>query len=144
MTVVSPDVVGNAIDSPVDVCALDDLTPELGRAALVGGEQVAIFRLADDQVYAVSNICPYSAAAVISRGITGSRGEVPTIASPMYKQVFSLVDGRCLDSAGMLPRRGGADLLRYPVTVRAGRVLVGASGAARSAEEAGGVRPDHD
>ena len=59
----------------VDICSLDQLTPELGVAALVGGEQVAVFRLADDRVFAVSNLCPFSGAAVISRGITGSRGE---------------------------------------------------------------------
>ena len=47
-----------------------------------GSEQVAVFRLADDRVFAVSNLCPFSGAAVISRGITGSRGDVPTIASP--------------------------------------------------------------
>ena len=74
----------------VDICSLDQLTPELGVAALVGGEQVAVFRLADDRVFAVSNLCPFSGAAVIARGITGSRGDVPTIASPVYKQVFSL------------------------------------------------------
>jgi nitrite reductase (NADH) small subunit len=48
-------------------------------------------------VHAIGNVDPFSGAAVLSRGIVGDRGGVPTVASPVYKQVFSLVDGRCLD-----------------------------------------------
>ena len=44
---------------------MDDLTPELGVAALVGDVQVALFRLADGRVFAVQNVCPFSGAAVI-------------------------------------------------------------------------------
>jgi nitrite reductase (NADH) small subunit len=109
----------------VDICSLDQLTPELGVAALVGGEQVAVFRLADDRVFAVSNHCPFSGAAVIARGITGSRGDVPTIASPVYKQVFSLEDGRCLDAVDTMPVPGrGPDLAVYAVSVDDGRVTI--------------------
>src|SRR5207253_1183297 len=71
-----------------DVCLLTDLSPERGAAALLDGVQVALFRTHDDQVYAVQQLDPYSAANVMSRGIVGSRGDVPTVASPMYKQVF--------------------------------------------------------
>ena len=100
------------------VCALADLAPELGVAALVGGVQVALFRLADDRVYAVQNLCPFSGAQVMSRGITGSRGAVPTIASPVYKQVFSLVTGECLATMDKEPLVAHApDLATYPVTV---------------------------
>ncbi len=109
----------------VDICSLDQLTPELGVAALVGDVQVAVFRLADGRVFAVSNHCPFSGAAVISRGITGSRGEVPTIASPVYKQVFSLLDGRCLDTVDKQPVPGrGPDLAVYPVSIDDGRVTI--------------------
>lgn len=100
------------------VCAFSDLTPELGVAALVGGIQVALFRLADDRVYAVQNLCPFSGAQVLSRGITGSRGDVPTIASPIYKQVFSLVTGACLATMDKAPVNGmRPDLATYAVTV---------------------------
>ncbi len=34
---------------------------------------------------------------MLSRGIVGSRGEVPTVASPLHKQVFDLRTGACLD-----------------------------------------------
>ncbi len=113
----------------VHICSYDDLTPELGVAALVGGEQVAVFRLADGRVFAVSNLCPFSGAAVISRGITGSRGEEPTISSPVYKQVFSLVDGRCLDTVDKSPLPGlGPDLVVHAVSVDDGRVTIDLTG----------------
>lgn len=84
----------------VRVCALDDLEIERGRAALLHGEQVALFLLRDGSVHAVSNLDPYSGAHVISRGIVGSRGDAPTVASPMHKQVFDLRTGACLDTQG--------------------------------------------
>lgn len=79
------------------VCAYDRLQPERGVAALLDGEQVALFRTHDGTVYAIGNIDPFSGAAVLSRGIVGDRGGAPTVASPVYKQAFDLRDGRCLD-----------------------------------------------
>jgi nitrite reductase (NADH) small subunit len=84
----------------VPVCRLEALSPERGAAALVGGVQVALFRTHDDHVYAVQQLDPFSGAHVISRGIVGTRGDAPTVASPMYKQVFDLRTGQCLDPAG--------------------------------------------
>ncbi len=105
----------------VEVCRLDDLAPERGAAALVAGHQVALVRTFDDAVYAVQQLDPYSGAYVISRGIVGTRGDAPTVASPMYKQVFDLRSGECLDGAGSQP-----DPLRtWPVEVRDGAVHVG-------------------
>lgn len=89
-----------APETAVRVCTIHDLEVERGRAALVGREQVALFLLPDGAVHAVSNLDPFSGASVISRGIVGTRGDVPTIASPMHKQVFDLRTGRCLDAQG--------------------------------------------
>ena len=81
----------------VAVCRLDDIVPNTGVCALVGGRQVAVFRLDDDSVYALSNHDPCSRANVLSRGIVGDvKGEV-VVASPVYKQHFSLASGRCLE-----------------------------------------------
>jgi len=82
------------------VCRLEDLEVERGRAALVGEEQVALFLSGDGSVRAVSNLDPFSGANVISRGIVGSRGDAPTVASPLHKQVFDLRTGACLDTQG--------------------------------------------
>ncbi len=78
--------------------------PQYRRGALVGGEQVAVFRLDDDSVYAVGNHDPFSRANVLSRGIVGDlKGEL-VVASPVYKQHFSLRTGRCVeDAAARIP-----------------------------------------
>lgn len=103
------------------VCTLDDLEVERGRAALIDGEQVALFLLPDGTVHAVDNLDPYSDAHVISRGIVGTRGDVPTVASPLHKQVFDLRTGECLDTQG----KSDARLRVWPVAVIAGTVYVG-------------------
>jgi nitrite reductase (NADH) small subunit len=80
------------------VCALEALVPDRGAAALVDGHQVALFRLDDSgDVHAVDHLDPFSNANVIARGLVGSRGGTPTVASPMYKQSFDLLTGQCLD-----------------------------------------------
>ncbi|QNN81738.1 nitrite reductase small subunit NirD [Brachybacterium sp. Z12] len=114
----------------IDICALSDLSVERGAAALIGGDQVAVFRLVDDSVRACQQRDPYSGTNVLSRGLVGSHeasaddGEpvelVPTIASPMYKQVWNLDTGEVLDA-------GGGE--KFPIAVheaevRDGRVLV--------------------
>ncbi len=80
-----------------DVCTLDRLWVDRGAAALVDGEQVAIFRLAGGEVMAVGHRDPFTGANVIARGLVGSRDDIPTVASPLHKQVFDLRTGRCLD-----------------------------------------------
>ena len=79
------------------VCQYDDLQPERGVAALLGTEQVAVFRTFDGSLYAIGNQDPFTGAFVLSRGIVGTRGTTPTVASPLHKQVFDLRTGACLD-----------------------------------------------
>jgi nitrite reductase (NADH) small subunit len=81
----------------VPVCRVDQLRVDVGVAALVGGEQVALFRLDVEEIRAIGNLDPYSKANVLSRGIVGSRGEAVFVASPMYKHPFDLRSGQCLD-----------------------------------------------
>lgn len=107
------------------VCLLTDLVPERGSAALLGDTQVALFRLPDDVVVATQQLDPFSGANVMSRGIVGTRAGVPTVAAPVYKQVYSLVTGECLETAGYSPRAGQEPrLVKYPVEVRDGVVHV--------------------
>lgn len=100
------------------VCRFDRLLPERGVAALLGDEQVALFRTHDGAVHAIGNVDPVSGAAVLSRGIVGDRAGVPTVASPVYKQAYSLLTGRCLDD-------DGATVRVYPVRVSDGWLQVG-------------------
>ena len=88
-------------DDPVNartlVCRLEDIVPNTGVCALIGGRQIAVFRLDDDSLHALDNYDPFSRANVLSRGIVGDvKGEV-VVASPVYKQHFSLATGRCLE-----------------------------------------------
>ena len=53
-----------------DICKIDDILPETGVCALLGDEQVAIFRpYHSDQVFAISNIDPFFESSVLSRGL---------------------------------------------------------------------------
>jgi len=107
----------------LDVCALDDITPDTGVAALLGDRQIAIVRVGDgDEVYAVDNFDPFSRAFVISRGIVGDRSGIPKIASPIFKQNFDLRTGQCLDDPTVR-------LAAYAVRVVGGRIQVGATAA---------------
>lgn len=115
-----PETAETAETTEVDwrpVCRLDDLEECWGEAALVDGEQIALFRLPGDKLHAVGNIDPRTRAAVMARGIVGSRGAAPTIASPLHKEVYDLATGTCLS--------GGEGLPTYPVRSVDGVVEVG-------------------
>jgi len=78
------------------VCRLEDILPAAGVCALVAGEQVAIFRVGDE-VFAIGNRDPFSGANVLSRGIVGDLNGELVVASPVYKQHFSLLTGCCIE-----------------------------------------------
>jgi len=102
-----------------DVCRIDDLTPERGAAALVGGHPVALFRL-DDEVLAIDDIDPFWGVAVLSRGLVGYLGGRDTVASPLLKQRFDLRTGICLDDESV-------SVPTWPVRINLGRVEVSAA-----------------
>lgn len=79
-------------------CAYEKLVPCRGVGVLMpDGSQVALFRLDDGSLHAVSNIDPFSGAAVMSRGIVGDRAGRACVQSPIKKQAFAFDDGSCLD-----------------------------------------------
>jgi len=85
----------------IRVCPLEEIVPNTGVAALVDGEQVAVFRLDDGSVHAVGNFDPFSRANVLSRGIVGDLKDELVVASPVYKQHFELLTGRCVEDAAV-------------------------------------------
>jgi nitrite reductase (NADH) small subunit len=99
------------------VCPYPSLEPERGVAALVDGDPVAVFRLHDGSVAAIGNVDPYTGASVLSRGLVGSRGDAPTVASPLHKQVYDLRTGTCLDDPALR-------VPVYPVRLRDGVVEI--------------------
>jgi nitrite reductase (NADH) small subunit len=106
-----------------EVCPVERIVADTGVCALVGGQQVAVFRLRDGSLFALGNVDPFTGAAVLSRGIVGDRGGVPKVASPLHKQSFDLRTGVCLDD----PDRA---VPVYAVRVRDGVVEVAVSGSA--------------
>ncbi|MFI1163349.1 nitrite reductase small subunit NirD [Streptomyces sp. NPDC020801] len=85
-------------DSWFTVCDLSMLLPGRGVAALLpDGRQVAVFRDRSGRLYGIDNRDPFTGAAVLSRGLTGTHQGRPFVASPLLKQRFDLVSGQCLD-----------------------------------------------
>lgn len=99
----------------IDVCTTSDLINNSGICALINTsdlqtrqasndepneEQIAIFYIpSSEKVYALSNWDPIGKANVMYRGIVGSIAEEPCIASPLYKQHYSLISGQCFEQA---------------------------------------------
>jgi NAD(P)H-dependent nitrite reductase small subunit len=103
----------------LDVCVVDDLVPNAGICALVEQKQIAIFSMPKiDGLFAIDNFDPFSGANVLSRGMVGDLGGEPMVASPMYKQHFSLKTGQCFEDEVVR-------LTVYAVRVSQGKVQIG-------------------
>lgn len=101
------------------VCNANDLSPNIGVRALLGGEQVAIFNV-QGACYAISAIDPFTQAAVLARGIVGDIGGQLVVASPIYKQHFVLSTGECLEDDSVCVKT-------YPVREVNGHIELGFS-----------------
>lgn len=109
------------------VCSFDALVPDVGVRALVGEEQVALFRLSGSgEVFAIDAFDPFSKAPVLSRGIVGDVSGQLVVASPIFKQHFNLETGSCLEDEAMAVRT-------YQTRVVAGRVEIASSRGAGNA-----------
>jgi nitrite reductase (NADH) small subunit len=101
----------------IAICCPQDIILNTGVAVLVGGEQIAVFRLPGDQVYAISNFDPYSKANVMARGLVGDRNGEVKIASPIYKNNFSLITGQALDDPAVRLRTWPARIVNGCVEI---------------------------
>ncbi len=101
------------------ICQRDDLVAGSGVAALVDGEQIALFYLPaeEQQVYAIANRDPIGGANVMSRGIVGDVQGRLVVASPLYKQHFDLITGDCLEEDDVA-------VPAYPVRVDGDTILI--------------------
>ncbi|HLT13281.1 MAG TPA: nitrite reductase small subunit NirD [Marinobacter sp.] len=99
------------------VCSVEDLVADSGIAVWTVDGPVAVFYLPHrlPALFAVSHTDPFTGANVLARGITGDvRGE-PVVASPLYKQHFSLRSGACLED-------DSARVKVYPVLLDGNRI----------------------
>ncbi|MBG4087894.1 nitrite reductase small subunit NirD [Pseudomonas aeruginosa] len=97
----------------LDICALDEINP-LGSRVVAGPKgDIAIFRAADDQVFALDDRCPHKGGPLSQGLIYGTR-----VACPLHNWQIELESGEAV-----APDQGCAH--RHPVRVENGRVLLG-------------------
>ncbi|AWQ87254.1 nitrite reductase [NAD(P)H], small subunit [Pseudomonas aeruginosa] len=97
----------------LDICVLDEINP-LGSRVVAGPKgDIAIFRAADDQVFALDDRCPHKGGPLSQGLIYGKR-----VACPLHNWQIELESGEAV-----APDQGCAH--RHPVRVENGRVLLG-------------------
>ncbi|WP_134635541.1 nitrite reductase small subunit NirD [Pseudomonas aeruginosa] len=97
----------------LDICALDEINP-LGSRVVAGPKgDIAIFRAADDQVFALDDRGPHMGGPLSQGLIYGKR-----VACPLHNWQIELEGGEAV-----APDQGCAH--RHPVRVENGRVLPG-------------------
>ncbi|MBG6379079.1 nitrite reductase small subunit NirD [Pseudomonas aeruginosa] len=97
----------------LDICALDEINP-LGSRVVAGPKgDIAIFRAADDQAFALDDRCPHKGGPLSQGLIYGKR-----VACPLHNWQIELESGEAV-----APDQGCAH--RHPVRVENGRVLLG-------------------
>lgn len=100
------------------VCTVDDLQPDSGVCIKVAEQQIALFYLSQLQkVYALANFDPIGQANVLSRGMIGDLAGEPMVASPLYKQHYSLKTGVCFEYDDVCVQT-------YPVCIDDQRVMI--------------------
>jgi nitrite reductase (NADH) small subunit len=98
------------------VCRVDEL-PRLGaRRWLDGPEPIAVFRTADDRVFAVADRCPHKGGPLSQGIVFGDR-----VACPLHNWAIGLADG-CAEA----PDEGC--VTTYPVRVESGQVFIQVAG----------------
>jgi nitrite reductase [NAD(P)H] small subunit len=96
----------------VEVCRLDDIPARGCRVVRTPRGQIAVFRTAEDEVFALDNRCPHKGGP-LSEGIVHGRH----VTCPLHNWVIGLEDGEAV----------GADkgcVRRFQVRLEAGRVFL--------------------
>ena len=107
-------------DSFVPVCHVSELIAGGGIAVKIDQQQVALFYLPEEEpaIYALDSYDPIGRANVLSRGIVGDRKGELVVASPLYKQHFSLTTGVCIEDEAESVRSFSAKILEDQVVVQ--------------------------
>ncbi len=96
----------------MDIGALDDVPRRGARVVKTSGGCIAVFRTADDRVFALDDRCPHKAGPLSDGIVHGDR-----VTCPLHNWVISLETGKA----------EGADVGEVrttPVRVEAGRILM--------------------
>lgn len=96
----------------LDICALDEIPVRGARVVKSRAGCIAVFRTAENEVYAIDDRCPHKAGP-LAEGIVHGR----EVTCPLHNWVISLETGKAQ----------GADVgsvRTYPLRIEAGRVLL--------------------
>jgi nitrite reductase (NADH) small subunit len=97
----------------IDVGALEDVPPLGSRVVRTARGDVAVFRTADDEIFALDDRCPHKGGP-LSQGIVHGR----SVACPLHNWVIELDSGEAA-----APDRGCTRT--RPLRVDGGRILLG-------------------
>ncbi|MEO9865501.1 MAG: nitrite reductase small subunit NirD [Yoonia sp.] len=99
----------------IDVAPLDDVPARGARMLKTAHGCVAVFRTADDEVFALDNACPHKQGP-LAEGIVHGK----SVTCPLHNWVFSL-------ETGMAQGQDVGQVTTYPARVDAGRILIDAA-----------------
>ena len=105
----------------VDIGSLDDIPAQGARLVRTAQGCVAVFRTADDRVFALEDRCPHKGGP-LSEGIVHGT----SVTCPLHNWVFDMNTGEAQGADQGIVRT-------YPVKVQGGRILIDASLIRRSA-----------
>ena len=98
--------------SMIDIAALDDIPPQGARVVRTPHGCVAVFRTADDRVFALDDRCPHKGGPLSEGIVHGTQ-----VTCPLHNWVFDMATGQAQ----------GADegqVRTHGVRVQAGRILL--------------------
>jgi nitrite reductase (NADH) small subunit len=99
----------------LDVGCLEDLPQRGARLVILGGVKVAVFRTAEDEIFALIDRCPHKGGP-LSEGIVSGR----SVTCPLHNWVIDLSDGKAREpDIGCVPM--------VPVMVTENRILLSAA-----------------
>lgn len=100
--------------SMIDIAALDDIPPQGARVVRTLHGCVAVFRTADDRVFALDDRCPHKGGPLSEGIVHGTQ-----VTCPLHNWVFDMATGQAQ----------GADrgqVVTHPVRVEGGRIWLDA------------------
>jgi nitrite reductase (NADH) small subunit len=96
----------------VDVGKIDDIPVGEGRTFAVEGEQIAVYRMRDGSLRALSAICPHRGGP-LADGLTDDT----VVVCPLHNYAFDMCTGNEMSGSGMSVRS-------YPVTEVDGAIRI--------------------
>lgn len=106
----------------LDIGTLDDIPPLAARTVRWAGREIAVFRAADDHVFALENRCPHRGGPLADGIIHGRK-----VACPLHNWVIDLASGAATGAD-----EGCAE--SFPVRLDNGRLQLGLPSLAAAAE----------